>query len=108
MKVRAKNPFPAGLVGGSYQPLTQEGIKKIHQATMQVYEQTGIQVNDERALKAFHDAGAETDFKRKVIRASESWIMDKIKTAPASITLYGREDKHNLELDGYKVHIGTG
>ncbi len=75
---------------------------------MQVYAQTGIQVNDERALKAFHDAGAEVDFKRKIVRASESWIMSKIKTAPSAIILYGREDKHNLELDGFKVHIGTG
>ncbi len=88
MKVRNKNPFAAGLIGGCYKPLTQDGIRKIHQATMQVYAQTGIQVNDERALKAFHDAGAEVDFKRKIVRASESWIMSKIKTAPSAIILY--------------------
>ena len=108
MKKRIKNPFPGGLVGGSYKPLTQEGIEKIHKATMKVFEETGIEVNDERALKAFHDAGADVDFKRKIMRASESWVMDKIKTAPSSVTLYGREDKHNMELDGYNVYIGTG
>ncbi|MDR7868316.1 MAG: trimethylamine methyltransferase family protein [Sporomusaceae bacterium] len=108
MKANRRYPFPGGLVGGAYKPLSQEGIEKIHKATMKVYEQTGIQVSDDNALKAFHNAGAEADFKRKVVRASESWIMDKIKTAPATITLYGREDRHNLELDGYKVYIGTG
>lgn len=107
-KNRNRNPFPGGLTGGLYKPLTQEGIQKIHKATMKVFEETGIEVNDERALKAFHDAGAEVDFKRKIMRASESWVMDKIKTAPSKITLYGREDKHNMELDGYNVYIGTG
>ncbi len=107
-KRRNSNPFPGGLVGGQYKPLTEEGVEKIHKASMKVFEDTGVEVNDERALKAFHDAGAEVDFKRKIVRASENWIMDKIKTAPSKITLYGREDKHNMELDGHKVYIGTG
>ncbi|HYE81711.1 MAG TPA: trimethylamine methyltransferase family protein [Clostridia bacterium] len=105
---RNRSSFPGGLVGGAYKPLTQEGIEKIHKATMKVFEQTGIQVNDERALKAFNSAGADVDFNTKIVRASESWILDKIKTAPSAITLYGREDRHNLELDGYKVYIGSG
>jgi len=105
---RNRNSFPGGLVGGNYKPLTQEGIERIHKATMKAFEQTGIQVNDERALKAFHSAGADVDLKSKIVRASESWILDKLKTAPSAITLYGREDKHNMELDGYKVYIGSG
>jgi trimethylamine--corrinoid protein Co-methyltransferase len=108
MCARNRNPFPGGLPGGLYKPLTQEGIEKIHKATMQVYEKTGIEVNDARALQAFHDAGAEVDFKRRIVRASESWVMDKIKTAPSAITLYGRDEKHNLFLDGQNVYIGTG
>ncbi len=102
------NIIPGGLEGGTYKPLKDEDIEKIHKATMKVYEKTGIQVNDERALKAFHDAGAEVDFKRKIVRASEDWIMDKISLAPSNIVLYGREDKHNLELSGKRVYIGTG
>ena len=108
MARRSRNAFPGGLVGGLYKPLTEEGITKIHKASMKVYENTGIEVNDNTALKAFHDAGAEVDFKRKIVRASENWVMDKIKTAPSKITLCGRDSKHNMELDGYKVYIGTG
>ena len=105
---KRQNPFPGGLEGGLYKPLTQEGIMKIHKASMKVFEETGIQVNDERALKEFHNAGADVDFNKKIVRASESWVLDKIKTAPSKVTLYGREDKYNMELDGYKVYIGTG
>lgn len=105
---RRQNPFRGGLVGGSLKFLSQDDIQKIHQASMKVFETTGMQVNSDDALKIFHDAGAEVDFKRKIVRASESWIMDKIKTAPPVITLYGREEKHNLVLDGYNVYLGTG
>lgn len=105
---RPINYFPGGLVGGIYQPLTQAGIEQIHAATMKVYENAGMQVHSERALRAFHEAGAEVDFQRQIVRASEGWIKDKIKTAPAKITLHGREERHNLELDGFKVYIGTG
>lgn len=105
---RPINYFPGGLVGGIYQPLTQAGIERIHAATMQVYERSGIQVNSERALRAFHAAGADVDFQRHLVKADENWIKDKLKTAPAQITLYGREERHNLELDGFKVYIGTG
>ena len=103
-----KNMFPGGLVGGQYKPLTDEDLKKIHKAAMRVFKETGMKVNSDTALNAFHDAGADVDFKRKLVRADENWVMDKIKTAPSSITLYGREDKHNLVLDGNRVYIGTG
>jgi len=102
------NVFSGGAAGGFYKPLTDDGIKKIHNAAMIILEKTGVEINDERTLRAFHNAGADVDFKRKIMRAPESFIMDKIRTAPSSVTLYGREDKHNLLLDGFNVYIGTG
>jgi trimethylamine--corrinoid protein Co-methyltransferase len=103
-----KNPFPGGLTGGLYKPLTDEKIEKIHEAAMKVFEETGIEVNDERALKAFSDAGAIVDFEKKIVKAKEEWILEKISTAPETVTLYGRDEKHNMTLDGYDVYIGTG
>jgi trimethylamine---corrinoid protein Co-methyltransferase len=107
-KRKNKNYFHGGLTGGQYKAVSDENVLKIHKASMKVFERTGIQVNDQTALKAFHDGGAEVDFSRKIVRASESWILDKIKTAPSSITLYGREEKNNLLLSEKNVYIGTG
>ncbi len=108
-RVRTKKiAFPGGLVGGQYKPLSELDIEKIHKAAMKVFEETGVEVNDDRALKAFHDAGADVDFKRKIVKANEKWVLEKIKTAPSCVTLYGREEKHNLILDNQKVYIGTG
>jgi trimethylamine--corrinoid protein Co-methyltransferase len=105
---KQKNYFPGGLPGGRYKPLTDEEIIKIHKTAMGVFEKTGIEVNDDRALNAFHEAGANVDFKKRRVRASEEWILDKISTAPESVTLYGREEEHNLILDDYNVYFGTG
>jgi trimethylamine--corrinoid protein Co-methyltransferase len=105
---KQKNHFPGGLTGGKYKPLTDEEVVKIHKAAMKVFEQTGIEVNDERALNAFHTAGAEVDFDKKIVKATEEWILDKISTSPEVVTLYGRDEKHNMTLDGYDVYIGTG
>jgi trimethylamine--corrinoid protein Co-methyltransferase len=105
---KQKNHFPGGLTGGKYKPLTDEEVTKIHKAAMKVFEQTGIEVNDERALNAFHTAGAKVDFDKKIVKATEEWILDKISTSPEVVTLYGRDEKHNMTLDGYDVYIGTG
>ena len=108
MMNKTETCLKGGLPGGFFKPLTEDGIKKIHKASMKVFEETGIKVCEENALRHFKRAGAEVDEKNMVVRASESWIMDKIKTAPSKITLYGREDRHNLVLDGFNVYIGTG
>ena len=42
-----------GLVGGQYQPLTQEQIERIHQASLAVLENTGVHVENARALALF-------------------------------------------------------
>lgn len=104
----AGSPFQGGLAGGAYRPLTEDGIKRIHGASMRVFEQTGMKVMSQRALEAFHRAGADVDWQGKRVRASEGWIMDKLKTAPSSVTLYGREPRHDMVLDGFNVYIGTG
>lgn len=84
------NEIKGGLRGGTFRPLSDEGIKRIHKASMRVFEKTGVKVLSERALLAFKSAGAEVDIKTMMVRASETWVLDKLKTAPSNIVLYGR------------------
>jgi trimethylamine---corrinoid protein Co-methyltransferase len=101
-------PVLKGLVGGQYTPLSVDDIKKIHAATMKVWEISGIEVNDDRALQFFKQGGADVDFAKKRVRADERWLMNILKKAPTEFTLYGREEKHNLLLGGKRVHISGG
>lgn len=97
-----------GLNGGAYKPATPQEIEMIHKTSMNVFEEVGVEVQDDRALRFLHDAGAEVDFTRKRFRASEDWVMNIISKAPSKVCLCGREEKNDLELGGTKVYLGTG
>ena len=55
MKVRK------GLSGGQYKPLNEQDIKKIHETSMKVFSEIGVQVNFDEARGLFGDAGAEVE-----------------------------------------------
>ena len=104
MKVRK------GLAGGQYTPLTPEDIEKIHQASMEVFEEVGVQVNYPKALERFKEAGAEVDKDSNIVRMKAALIEKLLATAPEVITLHGREEsgEHDLTIGGNKVYMGTG
>lgn len=104
MKVRK------GLAGGQYTPLTSEGIHKIHQASMEIFAEVGVQVNYPFALKRFAEAGAEVDEATNIVRMSSRQIETLLATAPEKVTLCGRDDSgsNDLIIGGNKVYMGTG
>lgn len=104
MKVRK------GLAGGQYTPLTPEDIGKIHEASMEVFEEVGVQVNYPAALERFVAAGAEVDTKTNIVRMKAELVEKLLTTAPSEITLCGRDEsgEHDLTIGGNKVYMGTG
>lgn len=73
---------------------------------MRVFEEVGFQVNSDKALKFFEDAGANVD--DNIVRLPRETVMDLVDMAPSAVTLYGRQPKHNLNLGGTRVYAGTG
>ena len=47
-----------GPQGGQYQPLSEDQIKQIHQASLTVLRRTGIHVENEEALSLYRQGGA--------------------------------------------------
>ena len=74
-----------GIAGGSYKPLPNEDIDRIHQTVMKVIEEVGFQVNSKEALKYFKDAGATDGEGENVIRMSSSKVMEMLETAPSEV-----------------------
>ena len=95
-----------GLVGGSYKPLSEDDIAQIHDTTMKIFEDVGVQVNSEKAIKYFKDAGASVD--DRIVKMPRDMVMDLINKAPSNIILYGRDPIHNLDLGDARVYAGTG
>jgi trimethylamine--corrinoid protein Co-methyltransferase len=50
-----------GLNGGHYKPLSQSDIEKIHQTSLRIFSEVGVQVNFPEALELFKKAGAIID-----------------------------------------------
>lgn len=99
-----------GLAGGQYTPLTQTDIDKIHAASMEIFEDVGVQVNYPEALDQFSRAGAKVDRTSNIVRMNERLVTDLLETAPQEIILYGREESgiHDLKIGGSRVYMGTG
>jgi trimethylamine---corrinoid protein Co-methyltransferase len=95
-----------GLPGGQYQPLTPAQIERIHQASLQILERTGVQVEEKEALELFKKAGASVDGNR--VRIPLLLIEKILKSARSSVLLAGRNPENDLHLEGKRVHIGTG
>ena len=99
-----------GLQGGSYKPLSQEDIGRIHQTSLEVFAEIGIQVNFPAALELFAAAGAKVDRETSIVKMSGELVERIVSQAPPMINLCGRdpEGEHDCEIGGTRVYMGTG
>jgi len=73
MKVRR------GLNGGHYKPLSDEDIERIHQTSLRVFSEIGVEVNFPEALELFKKAGATINASTKIAKFSSELVMELIK-----------------------------
>lgn len=96
----------AGPLGGQYQPLTEEQIKQIHQASLTVLEHTGIHMENEEALALYQQGGARVDGHRVYI--TPAMVEEALEKAPSKVLLAGRDPDQDVVLEGKRVYAGTG
>lgn len=103
-----QHPAPAGNPGGWYKPLSEESIKRIHEASVEVLERIGIEVMPSECREIFHEAGARVDEVHNRVYLPRSMIEDALSKARNEVVLFGRDPKHKLNLGGTRVYMGTG
>ena len=99
-------PVRAGLEGGQYRPLTQEGMERIHQAALDALEKIGLSEAPQSGIDFMTAAGAILGDDGR-LRFPRSLVEDALASANREITLHGRDPKHDLSLGGTRVHYGT-
>ena len=97
-----------GISSNLYQPLSANEIKLVHEAAVKVLENTGYMVENDEYLKMFSEVGCKVDFEKKIVKVSESILMDYVKKAPSKIRLYGRDSKHDVIIEPNKVVFQQG
>lgn len=88
------------LKGGQYKILTDDQIKDIHQASLEVLAEVGVRVEYRPALELMADCGCNVDFDKRIVKIPEYILKKALQSAPSRFTLYGRK----LEFD---VHVNT-
>ena len=99
-------PVRAGLSGGTYKPLTEAGVQRIHQAALDALEQIGLADAPPSGVRHLTGAGAILGEDGR-IRFPRALIEDTLANANRSVTLMGRDPRHDMELSGARVHFGT-
>ena len=87
--------------------LTKDQIAAINDRSLRVLEETGIKFWDSRATKLLEDAGAETDPGSNIVRFPPGLVEESLRRSPKTVTLAGRDPRHDIVLEPGKTHFGT-
>ena len=78
--------------------VSDDELEAIHQASLRVLRETGIDFLDDTARRQLAEAGADVDGDR--VRFDPELVAHRISTAPAQFTLHGRDPIRDLVLGG--------
>ncbi|MFW6070518.1 MAG: trimethylamine methyltransferase family protein [bacterium] len=102
------NAVSPGLESDRYKPLSDEDVRRIHEASLEVLERVGIEVQPSECREIFRAAGARIDEGANRVYIPRGMVEDALATARNEVHLYGRERRHDMVLGGSRVYMGTG
>ncbi|MEL6582871.1 MAG: trimethylamine methyltransferase family protein [Pseudomonadota bacterium] len=80
------------------QPLTPEGVERMHNATMRVLEEIGIEFLNEEAIAYLREAGCKIDGQN--VRMDREFVMEMVGKAPSQFTLIPRNPDKSVTIGG--------
>ena len=92
-----KNPF---------QPMnifSEDEIESIHEASLKVLCDTGMDIQSPRAVEILKRGGASVDSDGRRVRFEPGFIMEKIATTPSEFTLHGRNKERHVHVGGQSI-----
>ena len=99
-------PIRPGLEGGSYKALADNDLERIHEAVLTLLETVGFANAIPSCIEALTRVGASHDADGR-IRFPRALVLDTIKNAARNFTLHGQDPKHDMLIQGKRVHYGT-
>lgn len=87
--------------------LSQEDVRRIHQASLEVIETVGVHFPSDWALEILEEAGARVDWESQIARIPGHVIEEALAKAPASYVLCARDPALDLPLDGQHSYLST-
>lgn len=78
-------------------------IEAIHQTSLQILSEIGVDFLDPEARRLLADAGARVDPDSERVRFDPEFIEKKISTAPSEFTVHARNPERNIHMGGDRV-----
>ena len=98
---RLQNPF------APVEALSPDQVARIHDASLKILEEIGIDFLDEEALSLWEAAGVRVDRERQHVWLDRGLVMEAVAKAPATFTLHARNPAHTLEIGGNNINFAT-
>lgn len=99
-------PIRPGMQGGTFKPLSQSEVLRIHHAALDALEQIGLADAPQSGIDVMVAAGALLGDDGR-LRFPRALVEDMLTKATKSITLHGRDPVHDMEIGGNRVYYGT-
>ena len=85
--------------------LTNADMLKIHEQSLYLLQEKGIEVKHEAALKNLADCGANVNFQTNKVTIRAGLVEKALKTVPREITMAARNQERDIVLEpGGKIH----
>ncbi len=91
--------------------LGNEDLDALHEATLELMEDYGLQIHGDEALDILEGAGCQVDRSNDRVRFPRNLVNDSIESCPEEFTLCGRDPKNDTLVGGKHVafkNFGTG
>jgi trimethylamine--corrinoid protein Co-methyltransferase len=87
--------------------LRPEQIEKIHEASLRILEEIGMEFLDAEALSILKSAGAKVDAASQRVKLDRGLVLESIAKVPREVTLHARNPERNLTFGGNHVNFGS-
>jgi trimethylamine--corrinoid protein Co-methyltransferase len=97
----------SGVRGGQLKFFTKNQIYNLHLTSLNVLAQIGVMFDDDAALKLMEEAGAEVNYRDRIVRIPQYLVSEALNKVPKNITLYGRNSRNDIILTEDMVYNGS-
>ena len=88
------------------EPVNEEGVEAIHEASMRVLEDVGILFLNDDALDVLEAAGCTVDRETKRVRMDRNFVNEMAAKAPATFTITPRNPDREITVGGRQFNFG--
>ncbi len=90
-----------------FRVLSERDILKVHEAALEVMEETGVRFPSHKALDVLEEAGCRVNREAMVARLPARLVMEALRQAPSRYLLAGREPKDDMWIDDKTSYLST-